>query len=210
VILVVTVVLNVYLYVVVPKGFFPQVSGGALQGFMQMDQDASFRPTQLRLHQFIDIIDKDPSVEHVTGFTGGRAAGGYVIINLKPIEQRQSHESDDEVLARLRRKMFAVAGATLYLQSPQAVQAGGRTGYAQYQYTLTADDADQLKTWSTKLYNELKKHPDQLPDVNFNGEQDHGLETYLTIDRDTAARFGLSAIDVDNTSTTPSGNGRCR
>ena len=198
VILVATIFLNVYLYVVVPKGFFPQQSGGALQGFMQTDQDASFRPTQMRLTQFVNIIHKDPSVDHVTGFTGGRAAGGAVIVNLKPIDQRDHHESDDDVISRLRRKMFAVAGATLFLQSPQAVQAGARTGYAQYQYTLTADDPALLKTWATKLYNELKKHPDQLPDVNFNGEADHGLETYLTIDRDTAARFGLSAIDVDN------------
>jgi len=197
-ILVLTIGLNVYLYVVVPKGFFPQQSGGALQGFMQTDQDASFRPTQMRLTQFVNIIHKDPSVDHVTGFTGGRAAGGAVIVNLKPIVQRDKQESDDDVINRLRRKMFAVAGATLFLQSPQAVQAGGRTGYAQYQYTLTADDPAMLKTWATKLYNELKKHPDQFPDVNFNGEQDHGLETYLTVDRDTAARFGLSAIDVDN------------
>jgi multidrug efflux pump len=198
VILIATIGLNIYLYAVVPKGFFPQQSGGALQGFMQTDQDASFRPTQMRLRQFVDIIHKDPSVDHVTGFTGGRAAGGAVIVNLKPIVQRTGQESDDDVITRLRRKMFAVIGATLYLQSPQGVQAGGRTGYAQYQYTLTADDPAQLKTWATKLYNELKKHPDQLPDVNFNGEQDHGLESYLTLDRDTAARFGLSAIDVDN------------
>ena len=198
IILLATIGLNIYLYAVVPKGFFPQQSGGALQGFMQTDQDASFRPTQMRLRQFVDIIHKDPSVDHVTGFTGGRAAGGAVIVNLKPIVQRTGQESDDDVINRLRRKMFAVTGATLFLQSPQAVQAGGRTGYAQYQYTLTADDPAILKTWATKLYNELKKHPDELPDVNFNGEQDHGLETYLTLDRDTAARLGLSAIDVDN------------
>ena len=197
-ILALTIALNVYLYIVVPKGFFPQQSGGALLGFMQTDQDASFRPTQQRLRQFVDIIHKEPAVDHVTGFTGGRAAGGMVIVNLKPLAQRPNHESDDDVIGRLRIKLFAVTGASLFLQSPQSVQAGGRTGYAQYQYTLTADNIDDLKKWATKLYNELKKHPDQLPDLNFNGEQDHGLESYLTIDRDTAARFGLSAIDVDN------------
>ena len=197
VILVLTILLNVYLYTVVPKGFFPQQSGGALQGFMQTDQSASFRPTQQRLRQFVDIIRQDPGVADVTAFTGGRAAGGQVIINLKPLAERHD-ESDDAVIARLRRKMFAVTGATLFLQSPQAVQAGGRQGYAQYQYTLTADDLGELKTWATKLYDELKKRPDQLPDVNFNGEQDHGMETYLTVDRDAAARLGLSAIDVDN------------
>jgi len=198
VILLATVVLNVYLYAVVPKGFFPQQSGGALQGFMQTDQSASFRPTQQRLKQFVDIIRKDPATDDVTAFTGGRAAGGQVIINLKPLAQRANNESDDAVIARLRRKMFSVTGATLFLNSPQAVQAGGRQGYAQYQYTLTADDLDQLKTWATKLADELKKHPEQLPDVNFNGEQDAGAETYVTVDRDTAARLGLSAIDVDN------------
>jgi multidrug efflux pump len=199
VILLATVILNVYLYAVVPKGFFPQISGGALQGFMQTDQSASFRPTQERLKQFVDIIRKDPATDDVTAFTGGRAAGGQVIVDLKPLAERANHESDDAVIARLRRKMFAVTGATLFLNSPQAVQAGGRQGYAQYQYTLTADDLTELNVWATKLANELKKHPDELPDVNFNGQQDAGAESYLTIDRDTAARLGLSAIDVDNT-----------
>jgi multidrug efflux pump len=198
VILAATIVLNVYLYAVVPKGFFPQQSGGALQGFMQTDQSASFRPTQQRLKQFVDIIRKDPDVDDVTAFTGGRAAGGQVIINLKPLKLRANDESDDAVIARLRRKMFAVSGATLFLNSPQAVQAGARQGYGQYQYTLTADDLTELRTWATKLADELKKHPDELPDVSFSGEQDHGAETYLTVDRDTAARLGLSAIDVDN------------
>ena len=198
VILLATVILNVYLYMVVPKGFFPQQSGGALQGFMQTDQSASFRPTQERLKQFVDIIRKDPATDDVTAFTGGRAEGGQVIVNLKPLKERANEESDDAVIARLRRKMFAVTGATLFLNSPQAVQAGGRQGYAQYQYTLTADDLTELKTWANKLADELKKHPDQRPDVNFNGEQDAGAETYVTVDRDTAARLGLSAIDVDN------------
>jgi multidrug efflux pump len=195
VILLATIVLNFYLISVVPKGLFPQQSNGLLQGFMQIDQSTSFKVTQQRLRQYVDIIRKDPAVAAVIGFTGGGQAGGQTVVSLKPVAERNG-ESDEQVIARLRIKLFGVSGANLFLQSPQDVRAGGRQGLASYQYTLKADDLALLKTWAAKLADELKKQP-QLTDVNTD-QEDHGLETYLTVDRDTAARLGLSAIDVDN------------
>jgi multidrug efflux pump len=194
-ILVATIVLNFYLIGVVPKGFFPQQSNGQLSGFMQTDQSTSFKLTQARLRQYVDIIRQDPAVVSVTGFTGGRAAGGQVFVSLTPLAERKDL-SDDQVIARLRIKMFKVTGATMFLQSVQDVRAGGRQGFGQYQYTLKADDLTLLKTWANKLGDELKHQP-ILTDVS-SDQQDHALTRYLTIDRDTAARLGLSATDVDN------------
>ena len=190
-----TIILNIYLIRTIPFGFFPQQSNGLLAGFMQTDQDTSFRLTQQRLTQYVNIIRSDPSVETVTGFTGGRAAGGQVFVSLKPLAQRKN-VTDDAVITRLRGKLLKVSGASLFLQSVQDVGVGGRQGFAQFQYTLKADDLGLLKTWATKLGDELKKEP-ILTDVN-SDQEDHGLESYLTIDRDTAGRLGLSATDVDN------------
>jgi len=190
-----TIILNIYLIRTIPFGFFPQQSNGLLAGFMQSDQDTSFRLTQNRLTEFANIIRSDKAVETVTGFTGGRSAGGQVFVSLKPLAQR-GQVTDDQVIARLRGKLLKVSGASLFLQSVQDVGVGGRQGFAQFQYTLKADNLDVLKTWATKLGDELKRQP-MLTDVN-SDQENHGLENYLTIDRDTASRLGLSAIDVDN------------
>jgi multidrug efflux pump len=119
-----------------------------------------------------------------------------VVVSLKPLADRDNF-SDAEVVARLRRKMFSVVGSNMFLQSPQDVRAGGRQSNATYQYTLKADDLNLLKTWTAKLADELKRQP-LLSDVNTD-QEDHGLESFVTVDRDTAGRLGLSAIDVDNT-----------
>jgi len=190
-----TIILNIYLIGKIPFGFFPQQSNGLLAGFMQTDQDSSFRLTQQRLTDYVNLIRADPAVETVTGFTGGRSAGGQVFVSLKPLAQRREI-TDDQVITRLRIKLLKVSGAALFLQSVQDVGVGGRQGFAQFQYTLKADDLALLKTWATKLGDELKKEP-ILTDVN-SDQEDHGLESYLTIDRDTAGRLGLSATDVDN------------
>ena len=190
-----TIILNIYLIRTIPFGFFPQQSNGLLAGFMQSDQDTSFRLTQMRLTEFANIIRADKAVETVTGFTGGRSAGGQVFVSLKPLAQR-GQVTDDQVIARLRGKLLQVSGASLFLQSVQDVGVGGRQGFAQFQYTLKADNLDVLKTWATKLGDELKRQP-MLTDVN-SDQENHGLENYVTIDRDTAARLGLSATDVDN------------
>ena len=197
VILVLTIILNVYLYGVVPKGFLPQQSSAQLQGFMQTDQSTSFQLTQKRLTRFVNILRTDPEVERVAGFTGGRSAGGQVFITLRPKNQRAGQISDDEIIARLRGKLLQVSGATLFLQSVQDVQVGGRQSFAQYQYTLKADDLSALRTWAGKLGDELKKNR-LMTDVN-SDQQDHGLEAYVTIDRATAGRFGITNKDIDNT-----------
>ena len=196
VILLLTVAINIYLYVVVPKGFFPQQSNGQLMGALQSDQSTSFQLTQRRLQQYVDIISKDPGVERVVGYTGGRNAGGQVVVTLKSIEERR-HQTDDMVIARLRPKLFAVTGASLFLQAVQDVQIGGRQSNAQFQYTLKSDDLATLKVWAGKLADELKRSS-LIADVN-SDQEDHGLEAYVTVDRDTAARLGLTALNVDNT-----------
>ena len=195
-ILFLTVGLNIYLYGILPKGFFPQQSNGELSGFMQTDQSASFQLTQSRLRSYVDIIKQDPDVTQVIGFTGGRSAGGQVFVALRPEPQRKGKLTDDAVIGRLRGKMLGVTGASMFLQSQQDVRAGGRQSFAQYQYTLKADDLPTLKTWATKLGDELKKQP-ILTDLN-SDQEDHGLESYVTIDRDTAQRLGLTAGDIDN------------
>ena len=195
-ILVLTIGLNVYLFGLVPKGFFPEQSNGELSGFMQTDQSASFQLTQSRLRSYVDLIKVDPDVEQVIGFTGGRSAGGQAFVALRPEPQRKGHLTDDQVIGRLRGKMLAVTGASMFLQSQQDVRAGGRQSFAQFQYTLKADDLPTLKTWATKLGEELKKQP-ILTDVN-SDQEDHGLESYVTIDRDSAQRVGLTAGDIDN------------
>ncbi len=195
-ILFLTIGLNIYLYAIVPKGFFPQQSNGTLSGFMQTDQSASFQLTQSRLRRYVDLIKADPDVQQVTGFTGGRSAGGQVFVTLQPEPQRKGRLTDDEVIGRLRGQLLTVTGASMFLQSQQDVRAGGRQSFAQYQYTLKADDLATLKTWATKLGEELKKQP-ILTDVN-SDQEDHGLESFVTINRDAAARLGLTAADVDN------------
>ncbi len=197
VVLFLTIALNVYLYGVVPKGFLPQQSSAQLQGFMQTDQSTSFQLTQKRLTRFVNIIQSDPDVDRVAGFTGGRSAGGQVFVTLRPKTQRAGQVSDDEIIARLRGKFLSVSGASLFLQSVQDVQIGGRQSFAQYQYTLKADDLGTLRTWATKLGDELKKNT-MLTDLN-SDQEDHGLESYVTIDRATAGRFGITDKDVDNT-----------
>jgi multidrug efflux pump len=185
-IFILTIVLNIYLIRTIPFGFFPQQSNGLLAGFMQSDQDTSFRLTQQRLTRFVNTIKSDPAVDTVTGFTGGRSAGGQVFVLLKPLAQRHQI-TDDAIITRLRPKLLQVSGASLFLQSVQDVGVGGRQGFAQFQYTLKADDLDLLKTWATKLGDELKRQP-ILTDVN-SDQENHGLENYLSIDRDTASRL---------------------
>jgi multidrug efflux pump len=195
-IFILTIILNIYLIRTIPFGFFPQQSTGLLSGFMQSDQDTSFQQTQARLTRFVNMIKADPAVATVTGFTGGRSAAGQVFVSLKPIGERPG-VTDDMVIARLRPKLLQVSGSSLFLQSVQDLGVGGRQSFAQFQYSLKADDLALLKTWATKLGEALKRQP-LLTDVN-SDQEDHGLESYVTIDRDNAARLGLNASDVDNT-----------
>ena len=188
------VVLNVYLYSIIPKGFFPQQDTGRLQGNIQADQATSFQAMRPKLQAFIDIVRKDPAVDSVTGFTGGSQRNtGFMFISLKPLAERGI--SADGIINRLRPKLAVVPGATLFLQASQDIRVGGRQANAQYQYTLQGDNLEELVNWSPKVLAALKLVP-QLTDVNTN-QQDKGLQITLTIDRDTAARLGVTPRMID-------------
>jgi multidrug efflux pump len=194
-----TLGLNVYLFNIVPKGFFPQQDTGRVNGSIQADQAISFQLMHQKLEQFVAVIRKDPAVDTVVGFTGGlggsQTNGGSVYISLKPLSRRDA--SADQVIARLRRNVAHIPGASLFLQAVQDIRIGGRSSNAQYQFTLQDYDADELFEWAPKILAELQSIP-QLTQVN-SDQQNKGLETNITIDRATAARFGLTASQIDNT-----------
>lgn len=191
-----TVCLNIYLYTVIPKGFFPQQDSGRLMGAIQADQGISFQAMQEKLSTFINIISQDPAVESVVGFTGGGPVNtGRVFVGLKPLAERQV--SAEKVISRLRRKLNLVPGANLFLQSVQDIRMGGRVSNAQYQYTLQADSIDELRTWEPVIRRALHTLP-QLADVNTD-QQDKGKNTSLIIDRDAATRLGISQRLIDTT-----------
>ena len=191
----ITIALNVYLFIIVPKGFFPQQDTGRLQGSIVGDQDISFTAMREKLSQFINIVKADPAVDHVTGFTGGGTANrGNMFIQLKDLKLRGV--SADQVIARLRPKLAAIPAATLFLQAVQDVRVGGRGSSAQYQYTLRADNFKDLSDWSQKLLAQLKKLP-EIRDAN-SDQQSKGLQLSLAIDRDTASRLGVSPQLIDD------------
>ncbi|MDE2515768.1 MAG: efflux RND transporter permease subunit [Rhodospirillales bacterium] len=193
--LIATVALNVALFVVVPKGFFPLQDTGRMIGGIQADQSISFQSMRQKLSQFMGIIRADPAVSGAVGFTGGRQTNsGFVFIALKPLSQRPPIL---QVMARLRQKLSRVAGARLFLLPVQDIQVGGRQSNALYQYTLQADDPQTLDTWTPKLADAMRKIK-LLTDVNSDLQQG-GLEAMVHIDRDAAARFGLTPAMIDNT-----------
>jgi multidrug efflux pump len=195
-ILLATVVINVGLYWIVPKGFFPQQDTGRIMGQIQADQSISFQLMRQKLQQFVDICRKDPAVDTVVGFTGGgQTNGGNIFMALKPLSERKI--SADRVIMRLGRELAQVPGATLFLQAVQDIRVGGRASQAQYQYTLQADNVDELTVWAPKILAELQKST-VLTQVNTD-QQNKGLETDITIDRDTAARLGITVAQIDNT-----------
>ncbi len=195
-VLLATVGLNIYLFTIIPKGFFPQQDTGRMVGGIQADQSISFQLMSQKLTQFVNIIKNDPAVENVVGFTGGgQVNGGFVFVGLKPLSERKL--SADRVIGRLRGQLAQVPGASLFLQSVQDIRSGGRQGNAQYQYTLQADRLDDLRAWAPKLAEALR-HAPILTEVN-SDQQDKGLETDVIVDRDTAARLHLSVSQIDNT-----------
>jgi multidrug efflux pump len=195
-VLVVTIVLNVYLFTIVPKGFFPEQDTGTLMGGLQTDQSSSFQISQQRLKRFVAIIQHDPAVDTVVAFAGRNAAGGFLQVVLKPKSQRDV--SADQVVARLRPKLARVTGASLFLNPVQDFRMGGRQSNASYQYTLKADNLADLRNWALKLSDTMKTQQDILQDVNTD-QEDHGLQAFVTVDRDKAGRLGLSNSQIDNT-----------
>jgi len=190
-----TAALSVYLYIIVPKGFFPQQDTGRLMGAIHAEQDISFQAIREKMYNYVGIIMKDPAVNTVTGFVGGggTANTGRMFITLKPLNER--HISADQVITRLRSKLASVPGATLYLQAAQDLQIGGRMGNAQYQYTLQSESLSDLNEWAPKVLARLRRLPD-LRDVSTD-QQNRGLESKVVIDRDTAARLGIQPAAID-------------
>ncbi len=189
--------LNFYLYDVIPKGFFPQQDTGRVIGSIQADQSISFQLMQQKLAQFVTIIKQDPAVETVVGFTGGgQTNSGFVFASLYPLGERKI--SADGVIARLRRAMAVVPGATMFLQAVQDIRVGGRATNAQYQYTLQGPTLEELNEWSPKITAELQRETKVLADVN-SDQQNKGLESDLVIDRDAAAQLGINVSQIDNT-----------
>src|SRR5499425_1058694 len=192
-----TICVNGYLFFVVPKGFFPQQDTGRINGSILGDQDSSFASISQKMVEFTNLVLQDPAVDTATSFAGGGNGGGTarMFAQLKPLEERKM--SSDEVIARIRRKAAKIPGATLFMQSVQDLTIGGRFGAAQYQYTLQAENLNDLNTWAPKLLEAIKKIPG-INDAN-SDQQVRGLQSTLVINRDTASRLGVSLTDVDNT-----------
>jgi multidrug efflux pump len=195
-ILVLVIGLNGYLFVMVPKGYFPQQDTGQIQGGMRADQSISFQAMQDKLRQLADIIRADPAVDTVVGFTGGsRAGGGFMFINLKDASERKG-VAGQAVIARLRPQLARITGISLFLNPVQDLRMGGRQSNSTYQYTLKSDNIADLRNWATRLAEAMKAQP-SLTDVDTD-QQENGVETYVNVDKDSASRLGINSRDVDN------------
>jgi len=194
VVMLATMALAVHLYIIVPKGFFPQQDTGRLMGSIQAAQDISFVSLRQKQQQFSDIVLSDPAVDTVGAFTGGGARNtARFFIQLKPVNQRKA--SADQVINRLRGRLSHIPGASLFLQPVQDVRVGGRMSNAQYQYTLQDADLAELNDWAPRLLQRLRSMP-ELRDVS-SDQQNKGLELHLAIDRDTAGRLGVQPQQID-------------
>ena len=195
-VLLATIGLNVALFVIVPKSFFPQQDSGLLMGGIQADQSISFQSMRQKLAQAQAIVAADPAVANVAGYTGGRSTNSAnVFVSLKPRGQRTASVFD--VMARLRPRLSRIPGARLTMFPMQDLFIGGRQSFAQYQYTLQADSTAELATWGPRLFEALRSDP-TLADVT-SDQQDGGLESMVEIDRALAARYGLTASGISQT-----------
>ncbi len=194
-ILLAVVGLNVYLFSAAPKGFFPQQDSGQFNGGLRADQSISSAEMNAKLKQVIDIIRNDEAVATVVGFAGGsRAGGGFLFASLKPVSERK--DSGLAVIARLRPQLAKVVGLQVFLNPVQDVRSGGRQSNSTYQYTLKSDNVADLRTWASKLSDELKNFP-ALTDVDTD-QAENGIQTMVQINSDEAQRFGLTSTSVDN------------
>ncbi len=196
-ILLITIAVNVYLLVIVPKGFFPLQDNGTLGGGIRGSQDISFQAMQQLTRSFVDIIGSDPAIQTAVIYTGGNGPvnGGFASITLKPLEERKLTSS--QVIDRMRPKMNSLPGARVILQAGQDLRIGGRQSNAQYQYTLQSENVDDLVQWGPVLFAQLKKIP-QLTDVDTD-QQNSGLQARLVYDRNTASRLGITTQLMDTT-----------
>ncbi len=197
-ILLAVIALNVYLFAAAPKGFFPQQDTGQISGGMRADQSISTRAMGQKLRQVVDIVRRDPAVDTVVGFTGGsRAGGGFMFVNLKPrgAEPGERAEKGLAVIARLRPQLAQVTGLQVFLSPVQVVRSGGRSSNSTYQYTLKSDKLQDLRLWATRLADEMKLQG-ALVDVDTD-QQENGVQTSVTVDRDAARRLGVSTGAID-------------
>ncbi|MGB9403724.1 MAG: efflux RND transporter permease subunit, partial [Candidatus Acidiferrales bacterium] len=196
-VLLVTIAANVYLLIIVPKGFFPLQDNGTVFGGIQGSQNISFQAMQKDTARFVDMIKTDPAVANVMAFTGGGGAtnSGFIYLGLKPLNERKI--SSSQVINRLRPKLLSVPGATVFLQAGQDLRIGGRQSSAQYQYTIQSDNLDDLVTWGPQLLVQMRKLKG-LTDVNTD-QQNSGLRAALVYDRETASRLGITPQLIDNT-----------
>ena len=193
--------MNVYLFIKIPKGFFPQQDTGQINGGLRADQSISFQAMQGKLKELVDIIRADPAVDTVVGFTGGgRAGGGFMFINLKPLDKRPLADGQavggQAVIARLRPQLARVTGISLFLGTVQDLRGGGRASSSTYQYTLKSDNIADLRKWATRLADQMKQQ-EMLTDIDTD-QQENAVETMVTVDKDTASRLGITSRDVDN------------
>src|SRR3989441_3527106 len=195
---VVTIGLNIYLFVIVPKGFFPQQDAGRIIGSIQASQDISFPAMRDKMAEFVNIVRTDPAATAVVAFSGGNqntTNTGRMFVSLKPLSERKV--SVDQIINRLRGKLAHVPGANLFLQSVQDLRIGGRASNAQFQYTLQSTDLVELNTFAPQMLAKLRTL-ERLRDVNTD-QQNRGLQAALVIDRDTAGRLGIQAQAIDDT-----------
>ena len=196
-ILLAVVGMNVYLFMKIPKGFFPQQDTGQINGGIRADQSISFQAMQAKLRALADIVRADPAVDTVVAFTGGgRAGGGFMFINLKPLALRPDGVGGQAVIARLRPQLARVTGISLFLGTVQDLRGGGRSSNSTYQYTLKSDNIADLREWATRLAEQMKSQA-ALVDVDTD-QQENGVETMVTVDKDSASRLGITSRDVSN------------
>jgi len=192
-----TIILNIFLYVEIPKGFFPQQDTGRIIGFIRADQSISFQAMRRKFRQFVSIVQSDPAIENIVGFTGGfQTNSGFVFASLKPLKQRDG--SADQVINRLRPRLAQVTGANLFMFAVQDIRVGGRQSASQYQFSLQSDSLADLYTWGPKLLEALKRNSSVITDVD-SDQQQGGLQVNLTIDRDAAARLGVDTRSISAT-----------
>lgn len=186
--------LNIFLFIIVPKGFFPSQDTGRIMASIQAEQNISFQAMKQKLQQYVNLIQQDANVTNIVGYVGsGASHSGVLFLTLKPLGER--HASADSIINQLRAKLAIVPGATVVMQSAQDLLIGGRQGGAQFQYALAADNLQDLNTWSPIVMERLAKLPG-IADVN-SDQRDHGLQMFIDIDRDTAARFGITPQQID-------------
>jgi multidrug efflux pump len=192
----ITIAFNIYLFIIVPKGFFPQQDNGTVFGGLQGSQDISFQAMQASTERIVKVVKADPAVANAMAFTGGNGAtnSGFIYLGLKPLDKRDANAN--QIIDRLRPKLLAVANANTFMQAGQDLRIGGRMSSAQYQYTIQSDTLQDLVDWGPVLLQQMRKLP-MLTDVNTD-QQNSGLQVMLTYDRATASRLGLTPQLIDN------------